>query len=143
MEVMHTLPRRLFGVALLPLVLLASGLSPGSWHCADGSLCESGTALACCCGRAETGAQVLHRCEDAGAQLSPADECGCYYLTQGAEAVRGVSRVELAASPALPVERTVFTRPKAPGLCKATPPACHGPPGCVLPPGITRGPPAA
>jgi hypothetical protein len=122
---------------------MAVGPEPGGWHCADGSLCESAAALTCCCGCPETGGQIVHECEEQGPQLRPAEECGCYYHAEGAEALAKARRVELAAAAAVASEPLTFVPPAVTILWQALPPACHGPPGCVLSPGINRGPPSA
>lgn len=131
--------------ALIAVVLLSLGFTPGRWHCADGQPCDVASLPACCCGCPEDEerarpSSVEGRCEPEGAVLTAA-ECGCYRdaFALDASAAKAPGLDDLTPPATLP---TVWVLP-APDreVFRVVPAAAHGPPRRVTASGAPRAPP--
>ena len=134
--------RRLLSVLLIPLLLMLSGIRPGTWHCADGAPCESATALACCCGCTESGAVILHQCREHAGQAVSAETCGCYYAAHSVDA-QGVGPQAPAKQVAALPPAALFNAPGARSILICAPAATGSPPRYLIAPRDTRAPPLA
>lgn len=142
---MRSLTRRLLGVLLLPLLLLANVPGTGGWYCADGNPCRPAAALSCCCPAENHPADRSARVEDPAEDAAPGEvRCGCYYRSEPVivAAVHGPAP-DVDPGPSLPAAFVPAVEPLVPPTPLSPPAATISPPRHLVSPSDPRGPPRA